>query len=173
MILNNYKNINLLTIGDSKTEGYYCDDFANRFSDLWASNNPTKKIQVSAGSGNVTQDILNNMTEILLQNPRKVILFIGRNDLANSVPQSTWEANYQSIVSQLEAAGVQVWHQLPTPETVFNQSDLTTFINGNYINILAVPGTWNAATDNVADGVHPNIAGNLKIYNKQSTYFTL
>lgn len=171
--INNFKNIDLLTIGDSKTEGYYVDVFGNRYSDLWGSNNPLKKVQTSASSGNTTQDILNNLPEIILQNPIKVILFIGRNDLANGIPSLTWQANYISITSQLEAAGIQVWHQLPTPETSLDQSALTAFIDATYTNVISVPPTFNAVTDNVADGIHPNISGNLKLYNNQALFFSL
>lgn len=165
LIDNTLKNINLLCVGDSKTQGYYASTFANRFVQIVASSTG-KIVQVSAGSGNVTQDILNAIDSLILQNPKKVLLFIGRNDVASGISSVTWQANYISIVNQLESAGIEVWHQLPLPETVLNQSALTTFINANYTNIVGVPATWNTATDCSSDGTHESIAGNVKHANE-------
>lgn len=163
--LNVSKKIDLLIIGDSKSEGYYAP-ITERISGLWKSNNPSKVVQLNAGSGNVTQDILNNMPEILIQEPKNVILFIGRNDISNGVLTATWQANYASIVSQLEAIGCVVWHQLPTPDSL-SQVALTNYINATYTNLIASPPTFVLATDTV-DNIHPNVSGSLKIYNQQA-----
>ena len=42
--------------------------------------------------------------------PKKVLLSIGCNDVRNSIAAGTYEANYASIVSQLVAAGIDVYH---------------------------------------------------------------
>ncbi len=175
--VNDYNNIDLLLIGDSKTEGYYGGTYPNTIGGLWKANNPTKKIQVEAASGNVTQDILNCMPEILLIKPTKSILFIGRNDVSNGVLNATWQANYISIVNQLQSIGCVVYHQVHTAEAAggTGYDVLINWVIANYPaeNVITQPATWNGATDNAADGVHPNTTGSLKIYNKQASIVIL
>jgi len=158
---NQYKNVFLTLIGDSKSEGYYADTMANRIISILDYRLPNI-CQVAAGSGNTTQDILNSLPEVLAQRPRYVILYIGCNDLRNGVLNATWQANYASIVSQLEAIGTIVYHQLPTPETVLVQTDLTNYINSTYSasKIISVPAGWSNAIHLNADGIHLSILGN-------------
>lgn len=166
-----HQNVTGCLVGDSKSEGYYVDTLTNRISNILEVDTGTY-FQVSAGSGNVTQDVLNAINEIILINPIKLILCIGRNDIANSVLTATWQANYASIVSQLQAAGIDVYHQLPLPETSLNQSALTNWINATYPagKIISVPSGWNTGTDLVADGIHLSIAGALKVANNIFPY---
>jgi len=166
-----YQNISGMLNGDSKSEGYYVDTLANRISNILAVDTGTY-FQVSAGSGNVTQDCLNALPETILINPTKCILFIGRNDIANSVPLATWQANYGSIVTQLQADGIDVYHQLPLTEAVLDQSALTTYINATYPagKIISVPVGWSVVTDVAADGVHLTQAGALKVANNIFPY---
>lgn len=166
-----HQNIAGMLVGDSKSEGYYVDALSNRISNILEVDTGTY-FQVSAGSGNVTQDVLNSIEEAILINPTKLVLCIGRNDLANLVPSGTWQANYASIVSQYQAAGIDVYHQLPLPETSLDQSALTTYINATYPagKIISVPSGWNTGTDLVADGIHLSIAGALKVANNIFPY---
>jgi len=166
---NQYKNNWLTVVGDSKSEGYYCEVLENRFTNLlgWRTG---QICQVAAGSGNVTQDILNALPEILLQSPQYVIINLGSNDLRNSVLQVNWEANYASITSQLESAGIEVWHMRPTPETVLNLTALDTYINTTYTNVIDVPSTWNNTVDLNGDGVHLTVSGNYKLFQDILTY---
>lgn len=168
-----YKYGDLLIIGDSKTIGFGCTAVSNRYGALIASNNPTKYINVCGGVSDKTNEILSCINELKGYVSKKAVLCIGRNDLAAGISSGTWQSNYASIVSQLESVGTQVWHQLPLTEVSLNQSALTTWINANYTNIISVPGTWNAATDNVADGIHPNDGGHVKVYNNIMSTITL
>lgn len=170
-ISNEYKNVNGCLVGDSKSEGYYVDSLANRISNILATDTGTY-FQVSAGSGNVTQDVLNSIDEIILLNPAKLVLCIGRNDLANSVPSGTWQANYSSIVSQLQAAGIDVYHQIPFTEVTLDQSSLATWISANYPapKVIPLPSGWSTATDVSPDGVHLTVAGALKAANNIFPY---
>jgi len=168
---NQYKNIYLNIIGDSKSEGYRVQTLANRFSNLieWKTGG---MVQLAAGSGNVTQDILNNMPEILSQKAKYVMLFIGRNDIANGVAAGTWQANYLNIVKQLEGNGTVVYHQLPLTETVLNQSALTTYINTTFEakKIIPIPSGWSTTTDLSSDGIHLSIQGADKVYQNALIY---
>jgi hypothetical protein len=167
---NEYKYGWLTIFGDSKSEGYYVSTFANRFADQIASTR-NKIVQVSSGSGNVTQDLLNALPETLAKRPENVIIFIGRNDLAYSVPSGTWQANYASIVSQLQGAGITVWHQLPVSETPINQSALSTWISSTYASrVIPEPSGWTIGTDCSADTIHFSVAGSNKIRDNILTY---
>lgn len=162
---NEYKNNYLVVIGDSKSEGYYVDTFANRFSNLigWKTSGI---VQVAAGSGNVTQDIVNGLNEILIKKPKYAMMVIGRNDIANGVAAGTWQANYLNIATQLERAGTKVYHQLPLTEAVLDQSALATYISATFpsTRVIPVPSGWNVSTDVNADGVHLSIQGADKVY---------
>lgn len=168
---NEYKNNYLVVIGDSKSEGYYADTFANRYANLiaWKTSGV---VQVAAGSGNVTQDILNGINEILIKKPKYAVMCIGRNDIANGVAAGTWQYNYATIYTKLEASGIKVYHQLPLTETTLDQSALTTYINNTYSSnrIIPVPQGWNTSTDVNADGIHLSIQGNDKVYQNILNY---
>jgi len=94
-----------------------------------------------------------------------VLLNIGRNDLFDGVATATWEANYQSIVSQLRAAGINLVHLMPIPEVTQNQAALTSFINATYPtdNKMDVTSAWVNATDLSGDNTHPTPAGETLI----------
>lgn len=168
-----HQNVAGCLVGDSKSEGYYVDSLDNRISDILEIDTGTY-FQVSAGSGNVTQDILNDINEIILINPTKLILCIGRNDIARVLidPLWDWQTRYISIVSQLESAGINVYHQLPFPEVTLNQSALSTWISATYPagKVIPVPTGWSTVTDVSADGIHLTEAGALKAANNIFPY---
>jgi len=168
-----YYNSDLLVVGDSKTIGFGCTSVNDRYGHLFESNNPGKYVTTNGGGSDTTAEILASLDELKSYRARYAILNIGRNDIENAVAAGTWQANYSAIVAGLVSVGTEVWHQLPLTETVLDQSALATWINANYTNIISVPATWNAATDNVADGIHPNTGGHLKIYNNAATFITL
>ena len=123
-----------------------------------------KTFEIVAGIDDHSQDILNRLPEIIYMAPRSVYLNILSNDIADGVSSGTWQANYNSIVSQLQAAGITV--KLGTP--IARSIDVTaaqTFINGlsntkvDLFNVTKT-GTNLNATYNSGDGIHMNLAGN-------------
>ena len=156
-------NAPLMCVGDSKTVGYYGGTFSNN----WCSNLPIQTV-AEAGGSDQTADVLAVIPEIISLKPHAVILNIGRNDIGAGVSFSVYSANYASIVSQLQAAGITVYHLLPIYETVASQSPLTSFINSTYptANIVDA-GLQNysatASTVLAPDGIHPNIFGHQVI----------
>ena len=151
-------------VGDSKTVGLCAGSQQASWVYLLNSLGPTANY---GGEGDKTADVLQRLAELTVAPARYVILNIGRNDLASSIPAATWQANYAAIVAALKAVGSIVIHLLPIPETgVPNQSALTTYITTTYASDLRidVSSQWSNATDLATDGAHPNAAGQLLIY---------
>jgi lysophospholipase L1-like esterase len=122
---------------------------------------------VLAGEADRTVETVQANAYVTLLKPKTVLLNIGRNDLASGVASATWQANYQSIVANAVAAGANVVHLMPIPETTQDQSTLTAFINATYPSGLKidVSPAWVNATHLSADGTHPNAAGHTLIKN--------
>lgn len=161
-----FKKADIALIGDSKTQGYYAGSYANRFGALLGS----KIITVTLGNGNdQTDTVAERLSEVILLEPKKAILNIGSNDLRNGVSSGTWQANYNAIVSDLEAEGIEVYHILPQYEVSLDQSALATFINANFdADRIIDPKSeeYNGTASNILapDNIHPNEFMNEKIY---------
>jgi len=77
-----------------------------------------------------------------------------------------WRSEYESIVSEAQAAGIQVIHLLPIPESC-DQTALTTFIKTTYPNAPMIDVSQEWLPDYLsADGSHPNQAGHAYIANQ-------
>jgi len=146
-------------LGDSKTVGYY----QGAFSNLWTTQVQNLATGVTeAGGADATQDALNNLPEVIALKPKAVILNIGRNDYClGSVSLGTVEANYASIVSQLTAAGISVYHLLPLYETACSQTAFTAWIQANYAASAIINpnlAQYGASYAVAGDGIHPTTA---------------
>lgn len=162
------KNIEGLFIGDSITYTYASTNLTTRWASLVGDT--LSSYQVSAGPGDVTQRVLDKIQNILDYNPQKVFLMIGGNDILFGVSSGTWQANYTSIVTQLNNAGIQVIHCLATPRDATDVTPLNTWISSTFSSHLVIDtftplkgsGTDLAAAYD-SDGVHPNQAGHTLI----------
>lgn len=154
------KFADLCFIGDSKTAGYSMGSsaWAQRLEDVFNA------ISVAAGYEK-TNLILSRLPEVLALAPANVVLCVGRNDILDGASPATIQANYASIVTQLEAAGTLVWHLLPLYETALDQSALKSWINSTYSSTGRVIDSYSETLGSnaiVADGVHPSpAAGDL------------
>lgn len=159
-----YASPRVLCIGDSKTARSMAGTSPG-WVDLIV---PTFRfVDVFGGPSDRTIEVLLGMTYALQFKPKNLILNIGRNDLAASVPTATWQANYQSIVSQFQAIGTNIIHLLPIPETNTDQSSLKSFIQSTYPTgkMIDVSPTWSNGTDLASDNIHPTAAGHVLIAN--------
>ncbi len=155
----------LMIVGDSKTVPYFAGVYTNGFGVIMQSYMRTT-IDGNRlwGDGGCSSS---SLPEIISLKPKSVILNIGRNDIViGSIPFATYSANYASIVTQLQTAGIVVYHLLPLYEPAgVNQTPLTNFINSTYpaANIID-SGLQNYAASNTTilagDLVHPNALGN-------------
>lgn len=166
----------LMIIGDSRMYGLFAGGTnpADRVVGLWQSNNTSKLVINSSGSGEKTSDLSSKVAEILLFQPKKVILFLGINDALASVPDATIIANIQSLRTQLLSIGCDFYLQLNTPCTAINVTSLNNACIAAFPSseIIPVPPGWDPVLDN-EDTVHPNAAAQMKIYLNQSTYVNI
>lgn len=160
------QSIHALFIGDSITHGLYATDLSTRWA-TQVGNGNYSSFEVSAGSGDVTQRVLDKIVNVTRYYSRHAFLMIGGNDILFGVAQATYEANYTSIRNQLKAAGVErIFHCLATPRDATDMTTLNTFISGftsdtviDTFTPLKGAGTDLAVAYDSTDGTHPNQAG--------------
>lgn len=160
------KNADRMAIGNSITHGAFAESRAGRWGELAG-------MEINAGSSDRTTEVLLRIPQIIKLAPKKVFLLIGTNDLGYGYSSGTWQANYSSIVSQLQAAGITVICCLLLPR---NDISVTTFNNwiianypSNYIDtytpLWSGSGTGLKNTYDSGDGLHPNAAGDVVLAN--------
>jgi lysophospholipase L1-like esterase len=106
----------IIFLGDSITDG--CE-WSEIFHDL--------RIKNRGISGDVTQGILDRLSEVLESNPAKIFLMIGINDLARGFTVSDILANYKKILMRIkkESPHTKIYIQSLLPVN----SDFGTFRN--------------------------------------------
>jgi len=155
--------MNAAVLGDSKCEGKDALSYQNRWTSLISSLGPIGNF---CGGGDRTVELVQGVPYLLSFHPRYLLLSMGRNDLATSVPSATWQANYLSAVNQAKAAGVTVIHLLPIPETAQDQTALRAWILATFPNDAKIdPSVGWLSSYLDADQIHPNVAGHAFIAN--------
>lgn len=147
-------------IGDSITAGYNAASAQAR----WATR---ANARIQAGPGDKTSDVLNRLPEIInFAQPDKVLLMIG----TNNTNDSTYHSELASIVSQLEAASIEVVVMTPPARNGADMSGYRDYIATTYPDqfIDIYSATKAAASSNLknsfnTDGVHLNAAGHAAI----------
>lgn len=158
-------NATLMVIGDSKTQGYYVDNKYFRYADRLRFHFPSTLIH--AGSGDRIVDVLASINEIKLASPTNALLAIGSNDIRSGIDSNTIKANYISLVNQLSAAGIKVFHLLPLFETAQSQVWFRNFIVRTFSDAVVIDAyTPTAACSNClsGDGTHENTIGHTLVY---------
>ncbi|MEO1052886.1 MAG: GDSL-type esterase/lipase family protein [Bacteroidota bacterium] len=161
------KNIGRLFIGDSNLNGLFCWNLGSRYVDQVMSTSGLS-YEINAGSADTTQSLLDKKDEILAINPEICYINIMSNDQAFNVPQATYQGNYQSFVSDLEAVGIKVMHGTPIARNI-NLTAIRDFIIQTYayedvVDLFEITkgtaGTGLDATFNSGDNIHMNRVGN-------------
>lgn len=178
---NEWKNADLLIEGDSIAYSYSATTLGASYSHSFESSRATSKIAIHATPGDKTQDVLNTMNELLMLNPKNVLLVIGGNDILFAVSAPTYEANYLSIVNQLVANGTTVYLAYNTPRTATDIRAINTYIaSGTFSAYTKIPEFFDDLLDGVynlapaydsGDGTHPNNAGHAVLDGILDTYF--
>jgi len=164
-----YKFADLATVGDSNGAGYFVTNQAARFQQLLRTNN-NLTVTIFSGSGDNTADVLACLNSIKLFKPTKLFLAIGTNDY--NVSPATWQTNYASIVTQLQAAGITVIVASLLPRNGFNYSGAKTWIDTTYSGTNTIVDLYTNFLDPdqggnpnginpvySSDGLHLNAAG--------------
>jgi lysophospholipase L1-like esterase len=162
----------LVTVGDSKTIGYFSNTFAGRYGAQLNRNYAPALI--NAGGADRVTNVLNRKDELIRLSPDKFLLSIGSNDIRFGSSLAQLQANYDSLVRILQATGASVYHiVLPEDYTKPLGVNLLAFKNwvaatypANYINVWDSLATSNLLKGiyDTGDGVHLNQAANDKIY---------
>lgn len=125
------KNARLMGIGDSKMEGYN----ASIGSLTWGAilNNYFKTTVKHAGGFDRTIDVSRGIPEILALRPQQVILSIGSNDIRTGVDSTTLCNRYDSCVTAMLNAGIDVYH------AVLYETSISMLPLVNHINLVYSP----------------------------------
>jgi lysophospholipase L1-like esterase len=158
------KNADIICFGDSKTEGAGASDVAHRFTDLLATS-LGRTVETWAGAGDRTVELINNVSYIVAAAPKKVIICMGRNDLASGVSSAMWQTNLSTTRTSLINAGIQVIWLTYIPEPSQDQTSLVNYINTTFGSDtrIDISSGWNNSAMISGDGIHPNDAGHSYI----------
>lgn len=152
----------MVFVGDSITVGYSADSPLNSYA-YKLRPFTDDDIQIMAGGANAIIDAIDNLYEILYISPQIVFLNIGTNG-------GTF-AQYQSLVSALEAEGKEVIPLLivnggnPATSGTFNNLIAVTYAT-KYIDIWT--SGWNimnVGNGEMADALHPTNIGGTRLAN--------
>ncbi|TPG42005.1 GDSL-type esterase/lipase family protein [Flavobacterium pectinovorum] len=161
----------VLVTGHSFVEGYalYAEgDSGKTYSNL-LFNSLNGDVAI-AGRGGEDISTINTRNDIDFFSPTYHLVDIGSNDTV----YATWLAGIQTYISKIQASGA-----IPVLATIVPRSDRQTFINQandwirlgayNYVDFAkAVTVSNDGLTQDVSlfwtDSVHPNIAGNAKMF---------
>lgn len=156
------KNPKILFTGDSNMAGAFAGSDANRYSKKLDSA-VVARIEVLAGGGNASGDIVNLLPEILLINPQAVLVNIGTNGIQqsdiNKIRDTLTAHSIKVYLSTIfpNASGVNAGNSIVRGESGVTLIDLdATLLNGGSV---LYPGYDH-------DGVHINQAGNAAVYTK-------
>lgn len=163
---------NIVTVGDSKTIGYFSNSFAGRYAAQL--NNIYPAALINAGGADRVTHVLERQQELTTLAPAKFLLNIGSNDLRFGSTMPQLQYNYDSLVQLLSATGATVYHLvLPEDYTKPLGVNMVSFKNwvattypATYINVWdsMANGNYLKGIYDTGDGVHINQAGNDKIY---------
>jgi hypothetical protein len=167
---NDYTLADWLVLGHSITQGGNASVIGNRYFNLLAALRPSQRWINYSGASGLTGSHVSSIAEIKAYLPRKVLMsgIIG-NDLVNLTAEATWKANYQSIVSELEGIGAEVWHAIDTPRDASDMTPAKTWLEATYpgktVDLFTpLLGTGTEMNDALSDEVegtegHPNDTG--------------
>lgn len=153
--------------GDSKTVGLGTSGAQFRWANQLA---PLGSSEVYAGGGDKVADLLKGQPYIINYiKPTIVLINVLRNDLSGGTLSAQNKLDYESLVSNYQAAGITVYNLLPIPELVIpDQSAITIFLEATYpASSIVDPSTgavvFNTSTMLAVDGIHLNILGNIVV----------
>jgi len=166
------KDCKALIYGDSITEGYGLDNNRGMYEDRWSARirRALKGNCAICGRGaGDSSDMLHRMKFDLARfNPQYVIILIGTND----TDILTWKSNIDAAISKIESINAipvlcvpPVGGMLVEQIGAYLRSMNYTVVGMDYATSINNDGITQDASL-FSDALHPNTAGNLKMYNQ-------
>ena len=170
----------ITVIGDSITYGYGCNN-------VWHSHFPDSFEVVNLGvSGCDLQrstarnnSVYDRVTDIPLDSDI-IYIFAGTNDFGHSLPLDTYKRDYNAVIYYIKnyIPNAKIYVMTPVRRvsntldkrghTLKDFKDIVMNLKGvTHINLY---DNVDLITDDLPDGLHPNDAGQLKIYNEVIKY---
>lgn len=172
-----FPNARFGVMGDSIAQARFCTAYADGWVQLLRAAYPNNVAQAAAPSA-ATADWLNATYGFTKMKPKYAFVMLGTNDVGTSVPEGTIETRYTSLINSIIAGGsVPIVLTIP-PNGNLNTPTFNTWIKAQpwrFIDIYPLlfgSGFSMNATYDSGDGIHPNTAGNLVIYNAVQAYIT-
>lgn len=148
----------IVVLGDSKTQFYKATRLRLGWAYLLRDYRGSQNVTVLGGGNDRSAEYLLTVWEIINRIKPDYVFVAGiSNDIRTGVASGTWQANYTSEITQLQAAGITVIADDGLYETSVDQSAVTTWLNANYPNIVWASNATVIGLN--ADNVHPNNAG--------------
>lgn len=120
-------------------------------------------------SGNTTRDGLNRIDEVIVQNPKIVLVLFGGNDFLRKIPKSETFSNLDKIISELQNSGAIVV-LLGVKGGILSDNYKSNFKQlTEDRGTLYVPNVLNGLVGHskfMDNAIHPNDAGYQKIAEK-------
>lgn len=164
-----YTNANYAFIGDSLTQGRLATTYADGFVSKLRALYPDDVLSAGAPSA-TTANWTTRLAPVIDMAPRYAFICLGVNDLATGRALVDIYADYTSIVSQVQAAGITPVVISVPPTNNGNTTTLNAWLSSQgwtYVDIYSLlVGTGsalNAAYDS-GDGTHWNSAGHNVVY---------
>lgn len=174
------KNLDLLFVGDSITNGAHADATGRCFVDIVADRFPSYRMSRFSGGSDgafhyAQSTVLNSITAL---KPKNAFMLLGTNDLGFSRTLNQLKADYGTIVTALKAAGTNVIHGGLLPREVLDVRAFNSWLKTNYPNDVIIDlfspladtgvnvlsgGAYTMSATYAADAprLHPNNAGHL------------
>lgn len=174
-VYSKYPGAKFAFVGDSITQGRFATNFADGFPQLMRTQFPNGVIVCGAPAAKVS-DWISPAYSVTAMRPKYAFVMLGTNDVSTSVPLATTQANYINLLGKFVAAGIVPIIMTIPPNGNSNTPAFNTWLKSlgyQYIDIYAtLYGSGNSmnATYDSGDGIHPNTAGNLAIYNAIMTF---
>lgn len=161
------QNAPLATFGDSKAQGVG-GSHSHDSTYIWLLDSLYTPALNLGSSGDLTQDLIQRVQEVLNIHPQQVILEVGSNDLRTGVSLSTLKINYKIITDTLTHSGIRVYHLCLPEKPVSGSTDMTAFnfwLKSTYPTTY-IPNIYDDmnACSNCNTGIHPNGVGHALIY---------
>jgi lysophospholipase L1-like esterase len=166
-------NLGLLCLGDSMTLGSVATKTEYRYAAKIGI--PFFKLGAMGNGADGLLELQAGIAQVIALAPKWVSIMMGGNDLLFGIESAVWQAAYNSICTQLRAAGIKILHLLPPPRDAHSVLPLVNFIEATYASVdKIVTGTYYAMRDGTTDKLldmyagpdslpHPNDPGQEKI----------